>query len=79
MQEYDTKPNNTMIIRTLTTVSPMVKQQTETTIQGMKIIKEFPAASSPDTSIDEIRNILFEVLKQNISNTLLTTKENKHE
>lgn len=76
MQEYDIQTNNTMVISTLTTVSPMTKRQTETTIQGMKIIKHFPATSSFDASTDEIKDILLDLFKQNI---LFTVKENTHE
>lgn len=84
MKEYDIKTNNTMVIRTLTMVSPMTEKQNqvETTIQGMKVSMYFPDTSSADTSINEIKDLLLEIFKQNISKDLFTNqnaKENDYE
>lgn len=84
MKEYDIKTNNTMVIRTLTMVSPMAEKQNqvETTIQGMKVSMYFPDTSSADTCINEIKDLLLEIFKQNISKDLFTNqnaKENDYE
>lgn len=84
MKEYDIKTNNTMVIRTLAMVSPMTENQNqvETTIQGMKVSMNFPDTPSADTSINEIKDLLLEIFKQNISKDLFTNqnaKENDYE
>ena len=84
MKEYDIKTNNTMVIRTLTMVSPMTENQNqeETTIQGMKVSMNFPDTSSSNTSINEIKDLLLEIFKQNISKDLFinqNAKENDYE
>ena len=84
MKEYDIKTNNTMVIRTLTMVSPMAEKQNqvETTIQGMKVSMYFSDTSSADTCINEIKDLLLEIFKQNISKDLFTNqnaKENDYE
>ena len=57
----------------------MKKFPDETTIPEINVIKHFPTVPSTNTSICEIKTILLELFKQNISNNILAAKEKNDE